>query len=87
MKEISALVDKEIMKTRRHVNVPKPVIKTLLGVLNKALWWPVGSADQVEREFHDQFIDKNAKTFKDLGLVPGDIANFTYAYLVSLSQT
>ena len=84
MKEISALVDKEIMKTRRHINVPKPVIKTMLGVLNKALWWPVGSSDQVEREFHDQFIDKNAKTFKDLGLVPGDIANFTYAYLVSI---
>jgi NADH dehydrogenase (ubiquinone) 1 alpha subcomplex subunit 9 len=85
MKEISAMVDKEIMKTRRHINVPKPAIKALLGVLNKALWWPVGSADQVEREFHDQFIDKNAKTFKDLDLVPGDIANFTYAYLVSCS--
>jgi NADH dehydrogenase (ubiquinone) 1 alpha subcomplex subunit 9 len=84
MKEISELVDKEIMKTRRHINVPKPVIKTMLGVLNKALWWPVGSSDQVEREFHDQFIDKNAKTFKDLDLVPGDIANFTYAYLVSI---
>jgi NADH dehydrogenase (ubiquinone) 1 alpha subcomplex subunit 9 len=85
MKEISAMVDKEIMKTRRHINVPKPAIKALLGVLNKALWWPVGSADQVEREFHDQFIDKNAKTFADLGLVPGDIANFTYAYLVSFA--
>jgi hypothetical protein len=71
------------MKTRRHINVPKPAIKAMLGVLNKALWWPVGSADQVEREFHDQFIDKNAKTFADLDLVPGDIANFTYAYLVS----
>ena len=77
------MVDKEIMKTRRHINVPKPAIKAMLGVLNKALWWPVGSADQVEREFHDQFIDKNAKTFADLDLVPGDIANFTYAYLVS----
>ena len=83
MKEISTMVDKEIMKTRRHINVPKPAIKAMLGVLNKALWWPVGSADQVEREFHDQFIDKNAKTFADLDLVPGDIANFTYAYLVS----
>jgi NADH dehydrogenase (ubiquinone) 1 alpha subcomplex subunit 9 len=83
MKEISAMVDKEIMKTRRHINVPKPAIKAMLGVLNKALWWPVGSADQVEREFHDQFIDKTAKTFKDLDLVPGDIADFTYAYLVS----
>lgn len=83
MKEISELVDAEIMKKRRHINLPKPAIKTLMGVLNKALWWPIGSADQVEREFHDQFIDKNAKTFKDLGIEPGDIANFTYAYLVS----
>ena len=48
--------------------------------------WPRGwrRCAEVEREFHDQFIDKNAKTFKDLGLVPGDIANFTYAYLVSI---
>jgi len=87
MKEISAMVDKEIMKTRRHINVPKPAIKAALGVLNKALWWPVGSADEVEREFLDQFIDKNAKTFKDLDLVPGDIANFTYAYLVSCTRS
>lgn len=86
MKEISQMVDKEIMKTRRHINLPKPVIKTLMGVLNKALWWPLGSADQIEREFHDQFIDKNAKTFADLDLVPGDIANFTYAYLVSIES-
>jgi hypothetical protein len=47
------------------------------------LWWPVGSKDEVEREFLDQFIDKNAKTFKDLDIEPGDIANFTYKYLVS----
>lgn len=83
MKEISELVDREIVKKRRHINLPKPVMKTLFGVLNRALWWPLGSADQVEREFHDQIIDKNAKTFKNLGIEPGEIANFTYQYLVS----
>ncbi|KAK4611974.1 NADH-ubiquinone oxidoreductase [Fulvia fulva] len=81
MGEISELVDREIFHKRRHVNVPKPVLKLAMGILNKALWWPVGSADEVEREFMDQFIDKNAKTFKDLDIEPGDIANFTYKYL------
>ena len=83
MKEISELVDREIIKKRRHVNVPKAILQPALEVLNKALWWPVGSKDQVEREFMDQFIDKEAKTFKDLDMEPGDISNFTYKYLVS----
>jgi len=79
--EISELVDREILKKRRHINVPKAILSPLLGVLNKVLWWPVGSSDEVEREFLDQFIDKNAKTFKDLDIEPTEIANFTYKYL------
>ena len=82
LKEISELVDKEIMKTRRHINVPKVVMGPMQEVLNKALWWPVGCKDQVEREFMNQFIDKNAKTFADLGMEAGDIAAFTFKYLV-----
>jgi len=82
LKEISDLVDREIMKTRRHINVPKAIMAPLLGLMNRALWWPVGSRDEVEREYLDQFIDKNAKTFKDLDMEPGDIANFTFMYLV-----
>ena len=82
MKEVSELVDREMIKKRRHINLPK----TFLGTLNKLLWWPVGSTDEVEREFLDQVIDKNAKTFKDLGIEPGDIANFTYQYLVRSSS-
>ncbi|KXS94206.1 hypothetical protein AC578_9957 [Pseudocercospora eumusae] len=81
MKQISELVDREMIKKRRHINLPKAVLKPLFGVLNKILWWPVGSADEVEREYLDQFIDKNAKTFKDLDIEPGDVANFTYKYL------
>jgi NADH dehydrogenase (ubiquinone) 1 alpha subcomplex subunit 9 len=84
MAEISALVDREMIKKRRHINLPKAVLKPFYATLNKLLWWPVGSADEVEREFMDQFIDKNAKTFKDLDLEPGDISAFTYKYLVSL---
>lgn len=83
MKEISDLVDAESLKKRRHVNVPKWLMQPLLSVMNKALWFPVGSRDEVEREFMDQFIDQNAKTFKDLDMEPGDIANFTFKYLVS----
>jgi NADH dehydrogenase (ubiquinone) 1 alpha subcomplex subunit 9 len=84
MREISELVDREILKKRRHINVPKFILAPLLEILNKVLWWPVGSRDEVEREYLDQFIDKNAKTFKDLDIEPGDIANFTFRYLVCI---
>lgn len=83
MAQIAEMVDKEIFKQRRHVNIPKAVLKPVAGVLNKALWWHTMSADEVEREFIDQVIDPEAKTFKDLGIEPGDVANFTYHYLVS----
>jgi len=79
--EISELVDREIVKKRRHINVPKAVLGPALEILNKLLWWPVGSKDEVEREHLNQFIDKSAKTFKDLDIEPGDLANFTYKYL------
>lgn len=77
------MVDREIYKKRRHINLPKALLKPIAAVVNKALWWPIMSADEVEREFHDQVIDESAKTFKDLGITPGDIKDFTYHYLVS----
>lgn len=83
MAEVSELVDREIFHKRRHINVPKAVLAPAMGVMNKLLWWDVGSRDEVEREFLNQFIDESAKTFKDLDIEPGDIANFTYKYLVS----
>ena len=84
--EIAELVDREIFKKRRHINVPKSVLKPAATLLNKLLWWPVLSGEDVEREFHDQIIDETAKTFKDLGIEPGDISKFTYHYLVSLMK-
>ncbi|KAM0277543.1 hypothetical protein ACHAQH_005743 [Verticillium albo-atrum] len=81
MSEIAEMVDREIFKHRRHVNVPKSLLKPIAGLLNKVLWWPTLSADEVEREFIDQEIDETAKTFKDLGIEPGDISKFTYHYL------
>lgn len=80
--EIAELVDREIIKRRRHINLPKNILKPVAGLLNKAIWWPVISADQVEREFIDQMIDPTAKTFKDLGIVPADISSLTFHYLV-----
>lgn len=84
--EIAALVDKEIIKHRRHINVPKAILKPVAGILNKALWWPISSADEVEREFIDQKIDPTAKTFKDLGIEPADISSLMFHYLVSGSE-
>ncbi|KAM4062259.1 nmrA-like family protein [Hirsutella rhossiliensis] len=81
MAQIAAMVDKEIFKKRRHLNVPKTLLKPIAGLLNRVLWWHTLSADEVEREFMDQVIDRDAKTLKDLGIEPGDIAQFTYHYL------
>lgn len=69
------MVDKEIFKQRRHINVPKPILKPIAGLLNRFIWWHTLSSDEVEREFMDQVIDPSAKTFKDLGIEPGDILN------------
>lgn len=81
--EIAELVDREIIKRRRHINVPKALLKPMAHYLNKFLWWHTMSADEVEREFMDQEIDSTAKTFKDLGIEePADLADLTFHYLV-----
>lgn len=81
MEEIAQLVDKEIIKRRRHINVPKNIIQPVSNVLNKALWWPIRSPDEFEREFIDQKIDPKAKTFKDLEIEPAELKNLTFEYL------
>lgn len=80
--EIAELVDREIFKKRRHMNVPRAILEPAARLINKVLWWPMLSAEDVQREFIDQVIDEEAKTFKDLGIEPGDISKFTYHYLV-----
>jgi NADH dehydrogenase (ubiquinone) 1 alpha subcomplex subunit 9 len=82
--EIAEMVDKEILKTRRKINIPPQIRAPVLNLLNKALWWDVGTGDGVVREFIDQVIDPKAKTFKDLGIEPAELENLTYQYLVSL---
>lgn len=82
MAEIAELADKEIIKHRRHINVPKRILRPIAKALNQLLWWPTMSADEVEREFIDQIIDPSAKTFKDLGIEPAEISDLTYQYLV-----
>lgn len=82
--EIAELVDKEIVKHRRHFNVPRRILKPFASALNKALWWHTMSADEVEREFIDQVIDPKAKTFADLGIEPAELSSLTFHYLVSL---
>ncbi|CAK7241350.1 MAG: Protein-lysine N-methyltransferase efm5 [Sporothrix thermara] len=80
--ELAELVDREIYKQRRHINVPKALLKPAATLLNKVLWWPVLSGEDVEREFIDQTIDETAKTFKDLGMEnPGEITDYLYHYL------
>lgn len=83
MAEIAALVDREIIKHRRHVNLPPRLLKTMADIYNRLIWWSQTSADSVVREFIDQKIDPKAKRFKDLGIEPAEIANYTFHYLVS----
>ena len=80
--EIAKLVDREIYKKMTHINLPKAILKPLAGVLNRVLYWPVLSAEDVDREFIDQQIDESAKTFADFGITPGDLKDYTYHYLV-----
>lgn len=81
MAELNELVEKEAMKVRRHVNVPKKLLQPIAHLANKLLWWPVHSADEVEREFIDQTIDKTAKTFQDLDIEPVELKSLTFEYL------
>ncbi|RMZ88087.1 hypothetical protein DV736_g4683, partial [Chaetothyriales sp. CBS 134916] len=81
MAEIAALVDREIIHERRHINVPKAILKPIAYYLNRLLWWPVMSADELEVECLDQHIDKSAKTLVDLGIEPAELASLTYHYL------
>jgi NADH dehydrogenase (ubiquinone) 1 alpha subcomplex subunit 9 len=83
MAELNELVEREAMKKRRHVNVPKAIMKPVARYANKLLWWPIHSEDEVEREFIDQVIDPSAKTFKDLDMEPVELSSLTYEYLKS----
>ncbi|KAK7521419.1 putative NADH-ubiquinone oxidoreductase 39 kDa subunit [Phyllosticta citriasiana] len=87
MAELAELVDTEIIKHRRHINVPKQIMKPVTEMLNKLLWWPIGCADQVEREFIDQKIDPTAKTFKDLDIEPAEVKSLMYRYLKTYRST
>ncbi|MCJ1373815.1 NADH-ubiquinone oxidoreductase 40 kDa subunit [Loxospora ochrophaea] len=81
MAQIAELVDREIIKKRRHINVPKRLLKPMAKLLNDYIFWPTTSADQVEREYIDQKIDPKAKTFKDLGMDPAELSSLTFLYL------
>lgn len=83
--EIAEMVDKEIFTKRRHINVPRQILEPAARILNKLLWWPMLSAEQIQMEHIDQVIDEKAKTFKDLGIEPGEISKFTYQYVVSFN--
>lgn len=85
--DIAEMVDKEIFKKRRHINLPRRILEPAAALVNKVLWWPMLSAEQVQIEHIDQVIDEKAKTFKDLGIEPGEISKFTYQYVVSGNST
>lgn len=47
------LVEAMTLKSHRAPKLPKPVALAIAGVLNRALWWPTISPDEVERKYID----------------------------------
>lgn len=82
MAQIAEIVDNEIIKHHRHINVPKRILQPIAAILNRLLWWHTISPDEIEREFIDQEIDPNAKTFNDLGIEPSYMKDNTFQLLV-----
>ncbi|ORY77678.1 hypothetical protein BCR37DRAFT_119293 [Protomyces lactucae-debilis] len=66
--EITEKISEITLKKPRHYNVPKVVLQTASKVLDKALWWNVLSADQVERQFINEKLTPGAKGYSDLGI-------------------
>lgn len=81
--EIAALVERETLNKRRHINVPPKILSPVANILNKALWWHTISPEDIEVEQMDQVIDETAKTFKDLDIEPGEISDYTFSFVVS----
>ncbi|KAI9656112.1 MAG: NADH-ubiquinone oxidoreductase 40 kDa subunit [Alyxoria varia] len=81
MAQIHEIVSKEIIKHRSAINVPAFIRRPACQVLNKAVWWMETSGDMVTREFINQHIDPNARTFADLGIEPVTVESCTYEYL------
>ena len=82
MAQIAEIVDKEIIKHGRHFNVPKRILQPIAALMNRLLWWHTLSPDEIEREFIDQEIDSNAKTFGDIGIEPSYMKDHTFELLV-----
>lgn len=80
MRDIANIVDRDTVTKRRHINLPKPVLKSMAKALDY-VWWPTIAPDEVEREFLDQKIDPTAKTFADLGITPDDVDTNANEYL------
>ncbi|KAI5789915.1 putative NADH-ubiquinone oxidoreductase 39 kDa subunit [Pyronema domesticum] len=77
---IARLVYKMTLRERKHINLPKGIMKPLASALNK-IWWPTYSPDEIEREFIDQKIDATAKTFADLGITPIELDEAAFPYM------
>jgi NADH dehydrogenase (ubiquinone) 1 alpha subcomplex subunit 9 len=47
------LVEAMTLKSHKAPKLPKPIALAIAGVLNRALWWPTISPDEVERKYID----------------------------------
>jgi len=81
-KDLVNLISKTTRRSYRHINLPRPVVMAISTVLDKAIWWPTISPDEVKRQFIDQTIDKSAKTYLDLGMKPGAVKDFVNHYML-----
>ncbi|TGZ85271.1 NAD(P)-binding protein [Ascodesmis nigricans] len=78
--QIARLIYKMMLREKMHINLPKPIMMMVAKALD-FVWWPTYAQDEVAREFIDQVIDKNAKTFKDLGIKPAELDETAFQYI------
>lgn len=78
--QVAHLVYKMILKEKRHINLPKPIMMMVAKAMD-FIWWPTYTPDEIMRMYIDQVIDKNAKTFKDLGIEPSELDTLAYQYI------
>ncbi|KAK9454776.1 hypothetical protein V1511DRAFT_500942 [Dipodascopsis uninucleata] len=71
----------EALKKYSKYSVPKRAFAAATEFFNKIVWWPVGCADEVERQTIDQVIDRSALTFSDVGIVPEKLEDFVGQYV------
>ncbi|KAH3675672.1 hypothetical protein WICMUC_002589 [Wickerhamomyces mucosus] len=79
IKEIRDLIQQVTLKNYKQINVPKDLAIKVSEFL-QLFWWRMVNPDQIERQFIDQKISNDVKTFANLGIEPNRLQDLVYRY-------